>query len=185
MNIEVWKWIPRYKEYYKGSNYGRIKAVARYVKHPRGGVKYLREKILKPTLHKRSGYFIVRLSKNGKSKWFQVHTLILNTFAGPCPEGMQCRHLNDIRTENIWPKNIRWGTPSQNHRDAFRNGGRVQHGEKNPGHKLQSFQVRRIKIRYKHWKGSKDKFCKHYGETFDVSTRTIYDIVNNKTWSHI
>lgn len=53
-----------------------------------------------------------------------VHRLIAEAFHGPCPEGMQCRHLDGNPSNNL-PDNLRWGTATENQRD------RVTHGTSN------------------------------------------------------
>jgi hypothetical protein len=55
-------------------------------------------------------------------KMIYVHIMVLETFAGPCPPGMECRHLNGVRADCRWPENLCWGTHSDNMRD------RVAHG---------------------------------------------------------
>lgn len=57
----------------------------------------------------------------GNQRW-QVHQLILAAFAGPCPAGMESRHLDDCKTNNRWPGNLCYGTRGQNQQDRVRNG---------------------------------------------------------------
>ncbi len=52
---------------------------------------------------------------------FRVHRLILETFVGPCPEGMECRHLDGNPANNCL-NNIAWGTREQNIEDNRKNG---------------------------------------------------------------
>lgn len=49
-----------------------------------------------------------------------VHSLVLEAFTGPCPEGMEARHLDDNPTNNRL-ENLVWGTRSENSQDAIRN----------------------------------------------------------------
>ena len=51
----------------------------------------------------------------------RVHRLILETFVGPCPDGMECRHLDGSRGNNC-VDNLRWGTRLQNVADRRRHG---------------------------------------------------------------
>ena len=50
-----------------------------------------------------------------------VHTVVLEAFAGPCPDGMEACHENDVPTDNRWPENLRWDTPEGNLADRLRN----------------------------------------------------------------
>lgn len=50
-----------------------------------------------------------------------VHRLVLEAFVGPCPPGMECRHLNGDSGDNHL-RNLQWGTPSENQFDKVRHG---------------------------------------------------------------
>lgn len=68
---------------------------------------------LNPSKQKRSihrAYLYVNLRGNKK---LRVHRLVLAAFAGPCPDGMECRHL-DGNPNNNNLANLEWGTPLQN-----------------------------------------------------------------------
>lgn len=54
--------------------------------------------------------------EGGSYKTFSVHKLVLTAFVGPCPEGMECRHLNGIKTD-CRLKNLEWGTQEENVQD--------------------------------------------------------------------
>lgn len=51
----------------------------------------------------------------------RIYRLILETFVGPCPPGMECCHQDDDQTNNVLT-NIRWDTKSSNMWDAYCNG---------------------------------------------------------------
>jgi len=51
----------------------------------------------KPRPHPK-GYLCVTLCREGKTFEFLIHRLVLETFIGPCPEGMECRHLDGDQT---------------------------------------------------------------------------------------
>lgn len=50
-----------------------------------------------------------------------VHTLVLEAFHGPCPDGLQGRHVNGDSHDNR-AENLRWGTNSENTLDQVRHG---------------------------------------------------------------
>lgn len=50
-----------------------------------------------------------------------VHRLVLEAFVGPCPNGMECRHLDGDPSNNALD-NLCWGTRLENHRDSVRHG---------------------------------------------------------------
>lgn len=53
-------------------------------------------------------------------KHHYVHRLVLETFVGPCPEGMECDHVNRDRSDNRL-QNLRWVTSVDNHRNTASN----------------------------------------------------------------
>ncbi len=67
------------------------------------------------------GYPCVTLCVAGKVKRFRVHRLVLEAFVGPRPDGMEACHNNGIRTDARL-ENLRWGSRSDNQRDATRHG---------------------------------------------------------------
>jgi hypothetical protein len=60
-----------------------------------------------------------------KGRVYQVHALVALAFHGPMPEGLEVRHLDDVKTNNR-PENLLYGTRSENRLDAVRNGGDFQ-----------------------------------------------------------
>jgi hypothetical protein len=50
-----------------------------------------------------------------------VHRVVLETFVGSCPDGMECCHLDDVKTNNKLV-NLRWDTHDANVVDKVRNG---------------------------------------------------------------
>src|SRR5438105_1738263 len=61
------------------------------------GRKYIKTKNwtrMKTSPSKYGGYIRVSLWNEGKSYVATIHRMVLEAFVGPCPKGMQCRHLN-------------------------------------------------------------------------------------------
>ena len=143
MTLKIWKDIPSYEGAYQVSNNGRVKSVKRYVKHYRGGQSFVQSKILKPR-QDIDGYMSVILnSKDSKL----VHRLVLETFDGPCPEGMETRHLNGNPADNRL-ENLCWGTSQQNEYDKIQHG-TSNRGDRNGHSKLAEKQVRLIREEFK------------------------------------
>lgn len=53
----------------------------------------------------------------------RVHELVLTTFVGPCPSGLECRHL-DGNPARCALANLAWGTHRENEADKYRHGTR-------------------------------------------------------------
>lgn len=86
-----------------------------------------RWKLMKQGVHKKRtagrSYRYVNLTpiEGGSYKTFRVHRLVLETFVGPCPEGMECRHLDGNPSNNLLD-NLAWGTREENIEDNRQNG---------------------------------------------------------------
>lgn len=72
---------------------------------------------MKPSLNEK-GYPYLNLvpPEGGSYRTFRVHRLVLTAFVGPCPEGMECRHLNGVRSD-CRLSNLAWGTREENVED--------------------------------------------------------------------
>lgn len=168
---EIWKDIPEYEKLYQASDYGNIKAYLREGSHG---------KILKPEKIK-FGYLRVCLCKNKTRKRYLVHRLVLETFVGPCPPGMECRHLNGIRTDNRLC-NLKWDTRQNNIDDQIKHGTRFNkaRGSKHGNAKLVELNI--PKIKKLHEQGlSQRKIAK----IFNVTQRVIWGIINDNSWKHV
>ncbi len=126
------------------------------------------------------GYVTVRLSSKTLRNNYCVHHLVLCAFVGPRPDGMWCRHLNGIKTDNRLV-NLKWGTPKENGQDGVRLGERKNcaKGERISLSVLTKSLV--LEIRAAHHLLSINKLAKMYG----VSTCTISNVVNRITWRHV
>ena len=124
------------------------------------------------------GYNRVSLNRNGRSKQIPVHTLVLLTFVGPRPDGMQCRHLDGNQCNNH-VSNLSWGTPLENHFDKHLHG-TDNRGEKCYKAKLKTADV--LEIRERAASGEK---LTNIARDFPVVLTGILKIVNRETWKHI
>jgi DNA-binding CsgD family transcriptional regulator len=68
----------------------------------------------------RSGYQVLSRASGATGNTL-VHRVVLEAFIGPCPPGLQCRHLNGNPADNRLD-NLCWGTPAQNTEDKRRHG---------------------------------------------------------------
>ena len=113
---EIWRDIPGYDGMYQASSHGRIRSVDRTIfrPHSHGGHAVWRYKgrVLKAR-PKESGHLNVSLGAHNTKK---VHRLVLETFVGACPVGMECLHIDGDPTNNRI-ENLRWGTRFENKAD--------------------------------------------------------------------
>jgi hypothetical protein len=109
---EVWKDIPNYEGWYKGSNMGRIKSVDRWITFTRPQDSFARTVLLKSTILKVSVYgmyYMCHLKKHGTSKAVKIHRVICSLFH-PNPDNLpEVNHINEIKTDNR-AENLEWCT---------------------------------------------------------------------------
>jgi hypothetical protein len=123
------------------------------------------------------GYLTVNLSDGVRKRHRYIHRLVLAAFAGPCPEGMVCRHLDGDRTNNR-VSNLAWGTHADNEADKVRHGTWLVGEQINS--KLTEQQV--MEIRRRRVEGvTFIELASDYG----VTRQNIMAIVNRKTWRQL
>lgn len=145
----------------------------------KGAESYISDKMkeLKPRRHNK-GYLTIALRKEGKYHYFLIHRLVLLTFVGPCPEGMECLHGDGDKTNNDL-FNLSWGTHQGNMDDMLRHG-RTTKGEKDAAAKLTDELVLQIV------KMLVDEVPQtEIAELMGVSQACISFIAKGKTWTHI
>lgn len=108
MTAEEWRPVVGWSNYYV-SDQGRVMST-----------KWTKSRIKKTFLDP-AGYPCVQLCVNNTVTARRVHRLVAEAFHGPRPVGRECRHLNDVKTDNR-AVNLAWGTPSENCQDRVRNG---------------------------------------------------------------
>lgn len=114
---ESWKPVVGYEEFYEVSDAGRVRSLTR-----RTPVGVRVGRILKPRRHKNGGHRYVQLCRDGGCVSRTVHRLVLETFLGPRPEGMEACHFPDRDPGNNRLANLRWDTSAANKADAVRHG---------------------------------------------------------------
>lgn len=122
--MEIWQDIPSYGGVYQVSGLGNVRRA--------------NGRLLRPRLDA-DGYPKITLGKKGSRRSYRVHTLVLNAFVGPRPDGMECRHLNGDRTDARL-ENLCWGTSVENKADMARHG-TVLRGQSHPMARLTKDQV--------------------------------------------
>jgi len=134
-------------------------------------------KRITPIVNK-TGYHRVKISHDGHVASVFVHVLVLTTFVGPCPDGMECRHLDGIRANNRLD-NLAWGTAKENSDDKALHGTGVK-GEKHPRSKLTVDDILKIRERAA---GGETHIS--IAKEFHVSYQTIGSIIARKAWKHV
>ena len=125
MSEQKWLPVPGWEGLYEVSDHGLVWSCQRR-RGTAGGL------LKTPPMKK--GHLQVNLCRDGVPVHKLVHHLVLEAFAGPCPPGMECRHLNGNPADNRWAPgetaeeviaaggNLIWGTSGENNLDQVRHG---------------------------------------------------------------
>jgi NUMOD4 motif/HNH endonuclease len=107
---ERWRPIPGYQGHYKVSDQGRVLSVSRRARtcNQYGeATRRVPARILRPIYNRGAGRTRVQLSRDGLTQTVNLHALVLEVFAGPCPRGCYGEFINgDTRDNRI--ENLRW-----------------------------------------------------------------------------
>lgn len=163
-----WRSIPGFQAY-RISSTGIVQK-----KKKTGEWKALRQSVSK------GGYLLVSLSDGKKRSCIKCHILVLRSFVGPCPVGMETRHF-DGNPKNNCLENLKWGTKKENGADTVRLGRSRRCGHKGVKRifkpKLTKEQV--LAIRKMAESGAKNIVL---AKRFGCLERNISRIVNRWTW---
>lgn len=110
--MEIWKLIPGFSSY-EVSNLGRVRSFKRK-----------RITILSPSKSK-FGYYGVNLCSNGKASYKRIAYLVMLSFIGNCPTGLEICH-GDGNPGNNHLSNLRYDTHRANMLDAVISGRKYQ-----------------------------------------------------------
>lgn len=160
IELEKWITIPGTDGLYKASSHGNIRHVRR-------------SKNLKAWTNW-NGYKLVEMRKQK----YAVHRMVALSFHGPCPENMECCHLDGNKNNNS-PHNLKYVKRRENHSHKVKHGTQ-QIGENGSNAKLKTMEV--IEILNMRAAG---KTLKAIGLCFGVSASTVSCIVRRKTWTHL
>lgn len=131
----------------------------------------------KKIVYDNKGYGRVELWKNNKGRKFRVHRLVAETFI-PNPLGKEQVNHIDGNKKNNCVSNLEWVTPKENIRHAIENNlSSIKYGSKNLSSKLKEEDVKYIREN-----AGINKSVRELSEIYNVSTTTIYNIINYKKW---
>lgn len=182
--MEMWLPIVGFEGLYEVSDIGRVRSLDRILPYERtdqysGRLIEVQRKrkgqLLRPG-RKPSGHVSVAL---GRGRSMDVHVLVLEAFAGPCPIGHEALHGNDIPDDNRLA-NLRWGTRSENLHDAVKNG-RKPVGDQHFLSKLRASDIPLIRRESMGGRGSVAGLARLFG----VNEATIRQVRDGRAWRHV
>lgn len=160
---ETWRRCPSWPRMW-ASSAGRVAIDGKHGRPP---------KLCAITARHRTGYVLVNTgaplpSGSGPEKR-KRGLFVADAFHGPRPPGAVLRHLNGDQLDDT-PRNLRWGTQSENCIDA------VRHGTA-PAMKLSSRKARFIM--------RSPLSAAELGRRYRVTPTTVRNIRNGRTWRHL
>jgi hypothetical protein len=170
---ELWMPIPSFNGIYEASSIGRVRSMY-HASGKRKGILRDEPRLVKSHANN-YGYIGVHLSHG---KYRTIHDLVLESFIGKRPIGLQCAHLNGKRSDNRI-ENLAWVTCKENHRH-LRLHGTVLLGSRNPSAKLDEKNVLIIK-RLLTLGIPMTQIAGMYG----VTRTTIQKIRDGLRWTHV
>lgn len=114
----------------------------------------------------------------GQKREYRIHTLVLEAFVGPRPEGLGCCHNNGNAADNRL-ENLRWDNQRSNTLDAIRHGTQPV-GELHPNAKLTIDDVCCIRAEPP-FRGVNAML----GRAFGVAPTLIYKIRAGEVWKSL
>lgn len=172
---EVWAAHPEWIGFYEVSTFGFVRSVSRTVRKW-DGTRSVRGRVLKMNLSR--GYLRVMLCRGGRTPNLSVHRLVLETFVGPCPEGMEACHADGDRG-NARLTNLRWDTKKANADDRAKHK-TVAIGERHGRAKLNPEKVRAIRCGL-----ANRRTLQSLADDFGVGICAIVNIRDGRTWRHV
>lgn len=127
---EDWRAVAESDGRYEVSSLGRVRRAERWTQNGTGW--YLRSGRMMTLSRTSAGYLKVDMRLRGSDgsrhggggRNRSVHTLVMEAFFGPCPDGQEVLHGNGDKADNRL-SNLRYGTRSENNLDAVKHGANV------------------------------------------------------------
>lgn len=178
--IEEWKPIGGYENKYHVSNFGNIKFLEKTVICGWNQVKQFYPERVSKGYISHSGYYVVKLCKDGVCIRRQVHQLVMEAFVSNPENKPHINHIDAVKTNNH-VSNLEWCTPNENVQHAkmmglYENNPR---GEDIQQHVLNESEVRQIK------KIGRSVPQRKIAKMYNVNQSTIFRILIGKTWKHV
>lgn len=175
-DIEEWKDVNGYEDFYQISSFGNVRSLDRTIKYgdlSKGEYHTRKGRLLIPS--NSNGYLTVSLS----GKTFSVHSLVANSFLTKPSENLVINHKDGNKSNNFY-KNLEWVTQKENIQNSIKStNGNVGVNQKDA--KLNDSLVIEIKQLLENGDISQASIAKMYG----VSPTTISEIKTGKKWKHV
>ncbi len=179
MAHEIWRDVIGYDGAYQVSNWGRVKSVSRRLVFRNGQKgRLMPTRMLKPVPNK-DGYLFCCLWKQSVSKNRFVHSLVLEAFVCPMPEGMECCHFPDNDKTNNRLDNLQWGSSATNGIHSIIHGSNA--GTKNGRAKINDAIANEIRSIWAEGRLSKAAI----GRRFGIHGSNVRRVIDRESWAAV
>lgn len=137
-------------------------------------------RMVKPSVHRPTGRVYFNMTHAGLTKSVLLNRVVALAHL-PNPHGHPEVNHRDGDKENNAVSNLEWADRSEQERHAFASHLKSTRGSQNANAKLTAVQVNEIRNRAKFQKMPIEDLA----SMFNVSARTIRDILNERTWRHV
>lgn len=173
---EEWRPVIDFDGYYEISNFGRVKRLQRSTPHFMGGVRVLKEMILKQNINS-LGYIVIELTVNEKQIRTGVHRLVAFSFLKKDDDRNFVNHKNGIKWDNTLG-NLEWCTHQENEIHARETGlKKTPFGEDCVHSILTNKTALEVYL-------SNGKY-KEIGEKYGIVESEVCAIKRGRRWSHV
>lgn len=174
---EVWRPIEGFPGY-EVSSYGNVRCFVPFGPHTGRLLETPRAIVFQET----HGYWRVSLWRDRKGYKRFVHRLVLEAFVGPCPKGMETRHL-DGDGHNNRLDNLAWGTKTENASDRVEHG--THHlGSGHPRAKISEETAASIK-RDLELGPERRGLCREIADRYGTTLAIVHNIKYRTCWKHV
>lgn len=118
---EAWLPVVGWEEFYEVSDLGRVRSLPRRVRTGYGWRTLGGNVVVLCSSGEGQRRVQMNLSAHGVKKTRRVHQLVMEAFVGPCPDGMEVRHLDGDDGNNVLT-NLAYGTHQENEADKISHG---------------------------------------------------------------
>ena len=172
--MELWLPTQGYP-HYEVSNNGRVRSFRNRQGSGLDSIPHL----LTPRLQKHVRYLTVSMVNAARQKkTVTVHRLVIEAFHGPCPEGLQCAHL-DGNNVNNHSENLSWCSSKENHHQ------RIEHGKTGIGEKNGRAKLSKIEVIEMHERRLEGETLEALGQKYGVQKAAVWKIVHGHSWKHL
>lgn len=173
---EIWRDVVGAMGWYEVSDYGSVRSWRKPGQYGKGR-RRVTPLILSPGTDS-DGRLAVVIAYPDKRRSRMIHQLVMESFVGPRPDGLEACH-NDGNNTNNKLSNLRYDTPTSNQAD------RVLHGTSNRGERMARSKLNRAQVDEIIARCAAGEKQNAVAKIYGVDPSHVSRIVNQGVWSYV